>query len=283
MDPLLPSQGRHDRIAIRWLAQAGHAPLPIRVPIARMRSVTLRLPPPVRALASPVIALLAVGAAFWHFASGREAEPASPVTPEAGPAWLTICCTASLDPASASLRGGPDARLAEAIDAASHSVDVAIYHFNLWSVRDALLRAAERGVRVCVVDQLHQPRRHTDPVVHEHFLKPACVVLRQGAGTQPQEHGVTVRGVIELDETEPAGSDHARMRQAGIGVRRDSNPGTMHYKPLLIEEGVVSTGSYNFTRSAEESSDENMVILFSPEAAAELEDGFAGIYQAATP
>jgi len=97
------------------------------------------------------------------------------------------------------------------------------------------------------------------------------------------ERGVTVRGVIELDQVEAAGSDYARLRQAGIDVRQDTNPGTMHHKLLLIDEGVVATGSYNFTRSAEESNDENVIILYSPEAAAELEDEFAGIYQAATP
>ncbi|MCX6072318.1 MAG: phospholipase D-like domain-containing protein, partial [Chloroflexi bacterium] len=97
------------------------------------------------------------------------------------------------------------------------------------------------------------------------------------------ERGVTVRGVIELDQVEAAGSDYDRMRQAGIDVRQDTNPGTMHHKLLLIDEGVVATGSYNFTRSAEESNDENVIILYSPEAAAQLEVEFTSIYQAATP
>jgi phosphatidylserine/phosphatidylglycerophosphate/cardiolipin synthase-like enzyme len=49
------------------------------------------------------------------------------------------------------LFGGLDARLAEAIDTAQENVDVAAYDFDLAPVADALVRAAERGVRVRLV------------------------------------------------------------------------------------------------------------------------------------
>lgn len=55
------------------------------------------------------------------------------------------------DPESESLRGGPDARLADAIRTAEISVDMAVLELNLWSVRDALLDAQRRGVTVRVV------------------------------------------------------------------------------------------------------------------------------------
>ncbi len=58
------------------------------------------------------------------------------------------------------LRGGPDAALAQAIAQAQISVDMAIYDLDLWSVRDALLRADRRGVPVRLVveaDNLDSP------------------------------------------------------------------------------------------------------------------------------
>jgi phosphatidylserine/phosphatidylglycerophosphate/cardiolipin synthase-like enzyme len=55
------------------------------------------------------------------------------------------------DPASASLRGGPDAALADAIRNARISVDVAALDLNLWSLRDALIDAARRGLVVRMV------------------------------------------------------------------------------------------------------------------------------------
>jgi phosphatidylserine/phosphatidylglycerophosphate/cardiolipin synthase-like enzyme len=365
----------------------------------RHPSVALRSPSFARGLALPLAALLTIGMTFWLLASQRDAQPTPVATPSAGASWLTIYRTDPFDPASESLRGGPDARLAEAIDAAAYSVEVAIYHLNLWSVRDALLRAAGRGVRVRVVvesdgmfdrevqdlvqagipvlgDRRESLMHHKFTLIdglevwtgsmnysvgsayrdHNVLLRlrssalaenyarefdemfvddrfgplsiadtphPALTIngtpveawfspddgvaarliqLIEGAQSRVDflaftftsdplaeallraaERGVTVRGVIERDQVEAAGTDYDRMRQAGIDVRLDSTPGTMHHKLLLIDGRVLVTGSYNFTRSAEESNDENVVILFSPAAAGALEPEFAGIYEAAVP
>jgi phosphatidylserine/phosphatidylglycerophosphate/cardiolipin synthase-like enzyme len=64
------------------------------------------------------------------------------------------------DPRASSYRGGPDEDLARAIDQARLSVDVAAHQLNLWSIRDALLSAARRGVNVRMVvesDYLDEP------------------------------------------------------------------------------------------------------------------------------
>ena len=52
-----------------------------------------------------------------------------------------------------SYRGGPDEALAQAIEQARLSVDVAAYQLGLWSIRDALLDAHQRGVAVRVVTE----------------------------------------------------------------------------------------------------------------------------------
>jgi phosphatidylserine/phosphatidylglycerophosphate/cardiolipin synthase-like enzyme len=69
------------------------------------------------------------------------------------PGWIEVYFTDPGGPASNSLRGGPDRALAEAIDNARLSVDMAIYELNLWSLRDALLRAHRRGLAVRVVTE----------------------------------------------------------------------------------------------------------------------------------
>jgi phosphatidylserine/phosphatidylglycerophosphate/cardiolipin synthase-like enzyme len=351
-------------------------------------------------LAPPALALLAIAATSCALTTRvRKPEPVLVSTQEPVSSWLAIYCTAPLDPASESLRGGPDARLAEAIDAAAHSVDMAIYHLDLWSVRDALRRAANRGVRVRVVvesDGLFDAEvqdlvgagipvlgDRRESLMHDKFTvidglevwtgsmndsvgsayrdNNVLLRLRSRALAEDYTHefeemfidnrfgplsiadtphpvvtidgtrveawfspddgvadrlveligdaksqvdflaftftsdalaealiravrcGVAVRGVTELDQVEAAGSEYARLQQAGVDVRQDTSPGTMHHKLLLIDQGVVATGSYNYTRSAEESNDEDIVILFSPEAAAELEAEFTRIYQAAVP
>jgi len=69
------------------------------------------------------------------------------------PDWISIYFTNPDDPNAGSFRGGPDAALAEAIQGARMRVDVAIYHLNLWSIRDALLDAHRRGVQVRMVTE----------------------------------------------------------------------------------------------------------------------------------
>ena len=49
----------------------------------------------------------------------------------------------------------------------------------------------------------------------------------------------------------------------------DGNVGQMHHKVFIIDEQIVITGSYNFSASAERTNDENVVIFFDPQIAAQ--------------
>jgi phosphatidylserine/phosphatidylglycerophosphate/cardiolipin synthase-like enzyme len=66
-------------------------------------------------------------------------------------AWFELYFTNPASPLASQLTGGADGPLAAAIDAARLSVDIAIYSLSLNSIRDALLHAHDRGVRVRVV------------------------------------------------------------------------------------------------------------------------------------
>lgn len=67
--------------------------------------------------------------------------------------WMEVFFSQPDHPRADTFRGGPDWRLVEAIDQAQFRVDIAAYLINLWSVRDALLRAHRRGVTVRVVTE----------------------------------------------------------------------------------------------------------------------------------
>ena len=77
----------------------------------------------------------------------------SPVPTDTGLAtdWLEIYFTNPAAPHAADYEGGPDETLAAAIDQARLAVDLAIYSLNLWSMRDALIHAYQRGVVVRMV------------------------------------------------------------------------------------------------------------------------------------
>ena len=301
------------------------------------------------------------------------------------------------DPASSSLRGGPDAELASAIDAAQYSVDMAIYKLDLCSIRDALLDAHRRGINVRVVvesenadeaeiealeargimvreDQRPSLMHHKFTIIdgyevwtgsmnysvngayrhdnnllrvrsaevgadyqrefEEMFLEdrfgglsrpdtPFAESLLEGNKVEvyfsPDDgvgahlvdilqeaqssidllafsltsdsladalldaagKGVKVRIVIERDQAGNAGSEAARLLEAGLDLQLDNNPNSMHHKVILIDSSIVVTGSYNFSRSAEDFNDENVIILHNPELAADYLVEFNRIFQLA--
>lgn len=65
--------------------------------------------------------------------------------------WFELYFTNPNSPLASQLTGGIDGPLVDAIDSARLSIDVAIYSLSLNSVRNALIRAYDRGVQVRMV------------------------------------------------------------------------------------------------------------------------------------
>jgi phosphatidylserine/phosphatidylglycerophosphate/cardiolipin synthase-like enzyme len=77
--------------------------------------------------------------------------------------------------------------------------------------------------------------------------------------------GVTVAGVMDDEQVRSnQGTEFDPFRQAGLDVRLDGNEGLMHHKVFIIDQKIVAFGSYNFSQSAEERNDENLIIVYNP-------------------
>jgi len=337
---------------------------------------------PRRQISQVLMLLLLLYAAALVFRIDLPAQSApEPTARMAG--WYAAYFTNPQFGAEANHSGGPDEVLAAAIDAADQSVDLAVYELDLWSVRDALVRAQSRGVTVRVVtesDNLGQAEIQSlaaagiqlrgderDPLMHNKFVVidgaevwtgsmnltagsayrsnnnllwvrstwlaeqyrrefeemylldrfgalslptlsiPASLVegvqvevrfspddrvaeriveLIRGAQHNIQImaynltldeiseaildralSGVVVQGVFDEGQAKNQGSDVARLAQAGLDIWLDGSPGLMHHKVIIVDGELLITGSYNFSRSAEERNDENVLFIFSPELA----------------
>jgi phosphatidylserine/phosphatidylglycerophosphate/cardiolipin synthase-like enzyme len=100
------------------------------------------------------------------------------------------------------------------------------------------------------------------------------------------ESGVFVSGVMDDGQAKTnTGSEYEPLVQAGLDVRLDGNQtGLMHHKVIIIDQQIVITGSYNFTNAAQTTNDENVVIIFSPQVAAQYMQEFQRVYaQAQVP
>lgn len=70
-----------------------------------------------------------------------------------------------------------------------------------------------------------------------------------------------VRGVFENRNSKARWSQLPTLHCAGADMRQDGNPYTLHHKVLILDDDTVITGSFNFSRNAAQSNDENIVIV----------------------
>ena len=74
------------------------------------------------------------------------------------------------------------------------------------------------------------------------------------------ESGIDIQGVFEERQISQY-SEYEPMKAAGMSVIQDRHKGTMHHKVIVIDAATVITGSYNFSKNAEERNSENLLII----------------------
>jgi phosphatidylserine/phosphatidylglycerophosphate/cardiolipin synthase-like enzyme len=90
------------------------------------------------------------------------------------------------------------------------------------------------------------------------------------------KRGVEVKVVFDKSQSY---SQYAVLKEAGIDVRNDTNwEGIMHNKIAIIDQGIVLTGSFNWTGTAENNNNENLIMIHSVEVAARYESEFQRIW-----
>lgn len=327
-----------------------------------------------------ILPLILMIALFFLFMQSPTEENRDLLQPNLDRAPWEVFFSDPTNPLAGTYKGGPDEFLVESLDNAQFSIDVAIYRLDLWNIRDAIIRAKNRGVDIrIVVDDVNadeaeisvlkregieivtdqsrnlmhhkfvlidrievwtgsmnftvngayrndnnlirfrdrnlaenylrefeemfiqrrfgaasltdtpHPRTYLGNVEVETFFSPddgavfKIVDLINGAKTRVDvlaytitsdpisnallraaERGILVRGVVEGSQINAMGSDVSAMISSGLDLRLDGNPNSMHHKVIIIDSSLVLLGSYNFTRSAEENNDENMMIVHDP-------------------
>jgi phosphatidylserine/phosphatidylglycerophosphate/cardiolipin synthase-like enzyme len=309
--------------------------------------------------------------------------------------WFELYFTDPANPVSSQGTGGVDGPLVDAIDAARLTIDVAAYSLSLNSVRNALIRAHDRGVTVRVVMEStnmnkSDPQKmveagipiigdNMDGLMHDKFMvidrsevwmgsmnftdngtyddnnnlfrirsskmaenytrefeemfkdnkfgpnivaetpfpdltidgtevktyfSPddgvlnALVPLLSSAEKsiyflsysftsnelgdvvrQKAVNGLDVKGVMDAEQVvSNQGTEYDLFKQAGMSVRLDGNEGLMHHKVFVIDGKIVAFGSYNFSKSAEENNDENLIIVYSEPIAQQFIEEFYRVW-----
>jgi len=98
---------------------------------------------------------------------------------------------------------------------------------------------------------------------------------------EAKNKGIDVKVVMEANNAFSKGSEYRKLLEAGVRVKLDRNPALMHHKVMIVDGEIVVTGSYNWSWSAENKNDENLVILDDPETASLYEEEFQRVWSQA--
>ncbi len=82
------------------------------------------------------------------------------------------------------------------------------------------------------------------------------------------EAGIDVQGIFEVRGSETQYSELPALYCADVPVRQDGNPRTFHHKVFIIDDKILVTGSLNFSNNADNSNDENVVVITNSDIAA---------------
>ena len=93
-------------------------------------------------------------------------------------------------------------------------------------------------------------------------------------------HGLLVEAILD-DCMISQHSLYWDLRKKGMDIERDGNQALMHHKVIIIDDQVVICGSYNYSMSAENGNNENMVIIRSVGVAAQFRDEYERLRKAA--
>jgi phosphatidylserine/phosphatidylglycerophosphate/cardiolipin synthase-like enzyme len=80
--------------------------------------------------------------------------------------------------------------------------------------------------------------------------------------------GLDVKGVFEAFGSTYSSSELRKFWCANVPARQDGNGSFLHHKVIIIDNSIVITGSLNFSANADDSNEENVIILDNPEIAA---------------
>jgi phosphatidylserine/phosphatidylglycerophosphate/cardiolipin synthase-like enzyme len=94
---------------------------------------------------------------------------------------------------------------------------------------------------------------------------------------QAFERGVPLRIVTDNDKANDRGSDIYHLQQRGIPLCMDISSNHMHHKFALVDDELIN-GSFNWTRSATERNEENIVITNHKGLIGQFEDAFNALW-----
>lgn len=126
-------------------------------------------------------------------------------------------------------------------------------------LRDAPVRvyfSPNGGAQNAIVNAIDNARESVRVMAYSFTSKPIAKALLDA-----HRRGVTVEVVLDKSQREDKYTGGRFLQNAGVPTFIDAEHAIAHNKVMIIDAAVVITGSFNFTRGAEEHNAENLLVI----------------------
>lgn len=139
---------------------------------------------------------------------------------------------------------------AQAFELTLHNAPTEIYFSPRGGAQDALVR------------RIDQARESIYVLAYSFTSEPIASALARAA-----RRGVRVEAVLDRGQRTTRSGQGAALAESGATVYIDAKHAIAHNKVMVMDGKTLVTGSFNFTKGAEERNAENLLIVDSPELA----------------
>jgi phosphatidylserine/phosphatidylglycerophosphate/cardiolipin synthase-like enzyme len=120
-----------------------------------------------------------------------------------------------------------------------------------------------------IIDELEKANNTVNIAMYTLTSKKIAKTLENLKG-----RGIIIRIYLDEGMKKAKYSIADEMQTAGIAVKFENGAGLMHNKFAVIDNKTVITGSFNWTKNAEEKNDENLLVFHNEEIAKLYDDKF---------
>ncbi|WWO96207.1 MAG: phospholipase D family protein [Candidatus Dasytiphilus stammeri] len=125
-----------------------------------------------------------------------------------------------------------------------------------------------------ILQSISQAHRKIDIAAYSFTSKPISLAL-----LAVQKRGVIIR-IIADHKANNRYTALTFLANHGISIRLNNNYAIMHHKFMIIDNQIVQTGSYNYTRAAAKQNAENIIVLYNaPYIALQYEKEFKRLWE----
>ena len=135
------------------------------------------------------------------------------------------------------------------------------------------------GCTDAIVRELNRARRSIRIQAYSFTSRPIAQALLAA-----RQRGIAIEVLLDKSNRTDQYSAATFLKNQGVPVRIDEQHAIAHNKIILIDDAVIITGSFNFSRAAEESNAENLLVIRDhPELVAQYQANFAAHQAHSTP